>query len=168
MSATEGAVYRLNELIEGIEFAMLTTVRTDGSLHSCPMATSQVDADEILWFLSDTDTEKVEALRTDRRVNVSYADPVAGRYVSITGVCQLVRDHEKAKALWTPLYKAWFPKGIEDPNLILLKVHVLQAEYWDAPENRMVEVRGWAESTAASKYSSAVHETASFSKDLNR
>ena len=32
---------KLNEMIKGIEFAMLTTIRSNGSLHSCPMATAK-------------------------------------------------------------------------------------------------------------------------------
>jgi general stress protein 26 len=55
-----------------------------------------------------------------------------------------VRDHVKAKELWSPLYETWFPKGIEDPNLILLRVYVRAAEYWDASAGRMVQLTGFA------------------------
>ena len=41
MTQTSNPVVKLNELIEGIDFAMLTTIRTNGSLHSCPMATQK-------------------------------------------------------------------------------------------------------------------------------
>ena len=74
----------------------------------------------------------MEALRTDHRVNLAYSDAGSQRYVSVSGHCELVRDHVKAKQLWNPVYKTWFPKGLDDPNLILLKVHVQEAEYWDA------------------------------------
>lgn len=164
MTENINAVGRLNELVQDIQFAMLTTVRSDGTLHSCPMMTSAIDAEEILWFLSDAHTEKVEALRTERRVNVSYADPASERYVSITGVCQLVRDHEQMKRLWTPTYKSWFPNGMDDPDLILLKVHVLEAEYWDAAESRMVGITGFRNSAAVS---TETHEAVTLQQDLN-
>jgi general stress protein 26 len=160
------SVARLNELIANIEIAMLTTIRADGTLHSCPMVTSAVDPNEILWFLSDTHTEKVEALRTERRVNVSYADPATERYVSVTGICQLVRDHEQTKALWNPPYTTWFPKGPDDPDLILLKVHVLEAEYWYAEESRMVSLGFSKDKTA--RYAPASHDAVAFPEDLNR
>jgi general stress protein 26 len=143
MAQTDEAVVKLNELIKGVDFTMLTTVRTDGSLHSCPMAAKEVDGDGLLWFISSDDTEKVEAIRTNPHVNLAYSDGSRQRYISITGRCELVRDHVKAAELWKPLYKTWFPKGLEDPNLILLKVHVQIAEYWHAPENRMVQVPGF-------------------------
>jgi general stress protein 26 len=108
------------------------------------MATQQVDTDGIIWFFSHINTEKVEAIRTDPRVNLAYSDADSQRYVSITGRCELVRDHVKAKQLWKPVYETWFPKGSEDPNLILLKVHVQEAAYWHEKENRMAKLLGFA------------------------
>src|ERR1039457_552408 len=105
MAQTNDSVAKLNELIKDIDFAMLTTIRTNGSLHSCPMATQQVDTDGIIWFFSHINTEKVEAIRTDPRVNLAYSDADSQRYVSITGRCELVRDHVKAKQLWKPVYE---------------------------------------------------------------
>ena len=35
--------------------------------------------------------------------------------------------------MWNPLYNAFFPKGLDDPELALLRVDVETAEYWDSP-----------------------------------
>src|SRR5271157_2648869 len=121
MAQTQDPVARINQLINGIEFAMLTTIRPDGSLHSCPMATQPVDRDGVVWFFSGNNTEKVEAIKTDPRVNLAYSDFNSQRYVSITGEAEPVRDHVRAREMWKPLYEAWFPKGVDDPSLILLK-----------------------------------------------
>ncbi len=134
---------RLNELISGIELAILTTIRPDGSLHSCPMAAHGVDPSGVLWFISGSNTEKVEAARSNQRVNVSFADHAAQRYVSVSGFCELVRDHVKAKELWNPTYTSWFAGGLDDPNLILMKIAVQQAEYWDVSAGRMVDLPGF-------------------------
>jgi general stress protein 26 len=136
-------VAKLNELTKGIDFAMLTTVRSNGSLHSCPMATQEVDSDGIIWFFSHVNTEKVEAIRFEPRVNLAYSDADGQQYVSISGKCELVREHVKAKQIWKPVYETWFPKGIDDPNLILLKVYVQEADYWDASAGRMVPLPGF-------------------------
>ena len=144
MELSHNPAAKLNQLIKGIDFAMLTTVRTDGTLHSCPMATAEADSDGVIWFFSGNNTEKVEAIKTDRRVNLTYSDSGSRRYVSITGDAEPVRDHVKAREIWDPQYEAWFPKGVEDPNLILLRVVVLSAEYWDASAGRMVPLTGFA------------------------
>jgi len=143
---TPGPIAQLNELIRGIDIAVLTTVRPDGTLHSCPMASQPADDSGVLWFLSNNNTEKVEAVRTYQRVNLAYIDHAAQRYISVSGYCELVRDAGLVKRLWHPNYSAWFHGGAEDPGLILLKVDVQQAEYWDAANSRMVPVPGFTRS----------------------
>jgi general stress protein 26 len=39
--------------------------------------------------------------------------------------------------------KAWFPDGLDDPDLALLRVHVEAAEYWDSPSSTMVHIVGF-------------------------
>ena len=137
-------VKKLGELIEDIQFAMFTTVDTDGTLHSRPMATQQVEFDGDLWFFTGLDAAKVQQVNGEHQVNVSFANPDDQRYVSISGWAELVRDHQKMEELWNPLYKAWFPDGLDDPNLALLKVHVRKAEYWDSPNSKVVQLVGFA------------------------
>lgn len=138
-SAQEAAmVAKLGEMIKNIKVAMLTTRKSDGSLHSCPMMTQGKQFDRILWFFTAAHSTKGCEIAEDQEVNLSYADPGANRYVSVSGRATLVRDRGKAQELWTPAVKAWFPKGLEDPELALLQVSVERAEYWDAPSSSAV------------------------------
>jgi general stress protein 26 len=107
------------------------------------MVAPGVEAPGVLWFLSGSDTDKVEAVKTMQRVNVCFADHAAQRYVSVSGFCELVRDHVRARQLWHDAYKSWFPGGLDDANLILMKVDVQQAEYWSAAEGGMVQLLGF-------------------------
>ena len=52
------------------------------------------------------------------------------------------------RTLWTPWVEPWFPRGLEDPDLALLCVHVEEAEYWDAPRSRMQRMLGLARAIA--------------------
>ena len=36
--------------------------------------------------------------------------------------------------------KAWFPGGVEDPDLALVAVLVADAEYWDVKANKAVQI----------------------------
>lgn len=61
--------------------------------------------------------------------------------------------------IWNPLYKAWFPEGLEDPALGLLKVTVEKAEYWDSPGSAVVHLIGFAKAMLTGKpYSGGKHE----------
>jgi general stress protein 26 len=136
------AIAQLNDLTKGIDTAILTTSRPDGTLHSCPMATHPADANGVLWFITHNRSEKVEAVRTSQRVNVAYADHASRRYISVSGFCELVRDHAVAKALWQPSYESWLPGGPEGPGVVLLKVDIQQVEYWDAAKGGMSSLLG--------------------------
>jgi len=141
--AQGGPLDQLIQLIDGIPIAILTTVRPDSTLHSCPMVVQALDDDGAFWFLTAANTEKVEAVRTMQRVNLSFSDGAGNRYVSISGFCELVRDRERSKQLWNPSYKEWFSGGLDDPNLILLRVVVQEAEYWNASASRMLSITGF-------------------------
>jgi general stress protein 26 len=59
-----------------------------------------------------------------------------------------VHDKGKMKKLWNPLYKAWFPKGLDDPDICLLRIRVESAEYWDTPSSKMVQLAGFIKAVA--------------------
>ncbi|AMV40627.1 pyridoxamine 5'-phosphate oxidase family protein [Planctomyces sp. SH-PL62] len=118
-------------MLRGIKVAMLTTEAPDGSLHSRPMATQEVEFDGTLWFFTKASSAKVDEIRRDAEVNVSYASPEDHRYVSLAGRASLVRDPEKLRELWTPSNRVWFAQGLDDPDLALLRVDVRIAQYWD-------------------------------------
>lgn len=134
------AVKRLRELIETQKIAMLTTIDDDGSLHSRPMWTEEFDDEARLWFLTNRSSHKVHELSQNRRVNVSYADPQRDHYVSVSGMARLVDDRSKARLYWSARYRAWFPHGPEDEDLVVLCVDVDKAEYWDRTSRRMAQL----------------------------
>ena len=125
-------IEKLGELIKDIDIAMLTTVDEDGSLRSRPMGTQQVEFDGDLWFITAIDTGKADEILRENRVNVSYAKPDDHRYVSVSGTAVLINDKAKIDELWSPIYKAYFPEGKDDPRLRLIKVRVEKAEYWES------------------------------------
>lgn len=145
------AVKKLGELIEGIEFAMLTTVEEDGSLRARPMQTQQVDFDGTLWFFTHATAPKVGEIERERHVGVAYSKPEENRYVSVSGTAQTVRDRAKIEELWNPALKAWFPKGLDDPNIALIRVSVDHAEYWDAPSSAFVHLVGFVKAVATGR-----------------
>ena len=139
---------KLGELIHDVKFAMLTTTDTDGTLRSRPMATQKEEFDGDLWFFTGRGSHKVAEIDADHRVNLSYSDPGSSKYVSVSGTARLVQDPAKAEKMWTPFYKAWFPKGLEDPDLCLLRVTPTQAEYWDTPGSTIVHAIGLVKAIA--------------------
>ena len=140
---TEDPVASLAGLIANIPVAMLTTIGTDGQLHSRPMTTQKFAFTGELWFFASRTSLVRWEVGTHPQVNLAYAAHGEHRYVSVSGFAQLVDDRGKVERLWNQTYEPWFPDGIDDPQLALLRVAVEHAEYWDAPRGVMVRIAGF-------------------------
>lgn len=143
----EESIEKLNELIKDVQFAMLTT-NDGGVLRSRPMQTQDFDFDGDLWFFTSSETHKAEEIERDSRVNVAYAAPNDNTYVSVSGTASIIKDQEKIDEYWNEALKAWFPEGKDAPDLVLLKVAVEQAEYWDAPSSTVAQALGFLKALA--------------------
>lgn len=142
-------IKKLRELVKDIEIGMLTTIDEDGTLHSRPMSTNgQVESDGTLWFFTYASSHKVTEVEQHQQVNVSFSAPSKQRYVSMSGTAQLVQDRNKIQELWKPELKAWFPNELDEPDIALLKVNVVKAEYWDAPSSWVAHTIGLVKAIA--------------------
>lgn len=130
-------IAKVGGLIKDIRIAMLTTADTDGRLHSRPMATQETNFDGTLWFLTRQHSGKVDEIRHDAEVNLTYADQKHS-FVTISGRASVSKDRAKIDELWNASYKAWFPQGKDDPEITVIRVTADEAEYWEASSNAIV------------------------------
>jgi general stress protein 26 len=119
---------------------MLTTINDDQSLSSRPMTQQALEDNGILWFfISDTSQLAIDIIRHSK-INVTFANPSDSVYVSISGNAEVIKFKEKAAELWNPAVAAWFPEGLDDPHLSLIKLSIYNAEYWDSHTNKMMQI----------------------------
>lgn len=90
-------------------------------------------------------------MRQHSHVNLAYGDAGKSHWVSVAGVAQTSRDQKKIDELWSPFHKACFPEGKDDPSIMVIRVDVESAEYWDAPSSKMVQVVGLLKSLVTGK-----------------
>jgi general stress protein 26 len=133
MGRKDDSLQKLDKLIRGIDIAMLTTRLNDGRLLSRPLRMQELDAEGALWFITDRNSHKAEEVRLQPQVNASFASAEHNTYVSIAGRAAVVFDKARLAQLWTPAMSVFYPKGIDDPDLCLLRVQAESAEYWDGP-----------------------------------
>lgn len=117
----------LRELIKDVDTAMLTTVTEEG-LVSRPMKTQEVEFDGDLWFFTKKETNKYDEISHNQDVNVAY---VGKSYVSVRGKAEIVEELGKKKELWSKVYEKIMQTSYDDPNVILIKINVEAAEYWE-------------------------------------
>ncbi|KAG8762057.1 hypothetical protein FRC12_009205 [Ceratobasidium sp. 428] len=134
---TQEKIDGLNEIIGKVEVAMLTTVGTNGELHSRSMAPASTKGLRFA-FLADNSSYKTNEIEANPAVNVSFMDPSSRHWVSIAGSAKLSQNQERIKELWNPLTKAWFGdlgdgvhKGDEtDPRVVVIEVILSEIRYW--------------------------------------
>ena len=134
--ANQEAIEKIQELAKG-QICLLCT-HDEKDITSRPMSTSDIDAEGNLWFFSRKDSEKNREIKNDDIVYLMYIDNGKSHYLSIKGSAEIVVDRSKFEELWTPLLKAWFEDGKDDPNLSLLKVSPLEGHYWDTRSGKLV------------------------------
>jgi general stress protein 26 len=145
MTKSNKKLEELDDLIAGIETAMFTTRRADGHLVSRPMATQGRIADADLWFVTNTDTHKVDEIELDPNVNCSYYNMKSREWVSVSGLARVTKDKHRVKRLYKPEWKAWFPEeggkktgGPDDPRIALIFVDVDSVTYMKNDKPRPV------------------------------
>jgi len=130
---------KIGDLIKNIRMAMLTTAAPDGSFDSRPMATQKLENfDGTIWFLTQAGSGKLAEIKDDSHVSLIYADSGDAKYVTVKGIASTSRDRARIREMWNPMYKAWFPEGEEDPSIVVLRVDVTEADYWEASSSRLV------------------------------
>lgn len=136
------AAARVKELVEDIDFTMLTTHDDDGNLVSRPMSTRQMDDAGDIWFFTSDDTKKVDEVEADRDVGLSYLDSKGMRFVSVAGRARVVHDPAKMKELYTPSLDIWFADGLDTPGIALLRVTPVETEFWEPAHGKLVMAAG--------------------------
>ncbi|BCM90856.1 hypothetical protein IAD21_02718 [Abditibacteriota bacterium] len=142
----EEAIAKIAELTKSIRIAMLTTIDESGELHARPMAAMDVEFDGDLWFFTAKSSPKVHDIDSKPTVNVAFSDPENQNYVSLAGRAELVIDRALFEKYWSKAFEAWFPQGLDDPELALLKINVESAQYWDAPSSVVSHIAGFIQS----------------------
>ena len=139
---------QLGELIKESRVCMLTTHDEENLMVARPMVPQEMCEQGSVWFLTDPNTNKMQHLQL---MNLAFSDEGQSTYVSISGHGELVTDRARIESLWSLFARPWFPDGVDSANLALLKFVPHVAEYWDAPDSKMVRMFANVLSIAAAK-----------------
>lgn len=152
----QAAINKLKELAEAIRVCMFETGPYAAEIR--PMSTLEVDNKGSFWFFSAAESEKNKQISFHPHVRLVYADNANSKYLVVEGDALVVDDRLKAALLWTPIAQAWFPEGVDDPNLRLICVHPHKAHYWDVKYGKMIALLEMVASAVTGKKSDAGEE----------
>eukprot|EP01111_Echinosteliopsis_oligospora_P008724 TRINITY_DN246_c0_g1_i1.p1 TRINITY_DN246_c0_g1~~TRINITY_DN246_c0_g1_i1.p1 ORF type:complete len:169 (-),score=43.07 TRINITY_DN246_c0_g1_i1:236-742(-) len=137
---------KLIEIMNTCGNCMLVTKCNEGLMRGRPMHAITVETKDNgaadVWFMADRGSPKVKELASNNLICLTFANESKKQWASVNGPAELVEDRQKIKELWQPLYTAWFPKGNEDPSIVLVKMQLKNGEFWDSYANFIVVAFG--------------------------
>jgi general stress protein 26 len=136
--AKETHLDRVWDIIERVGVCMLTT-QSGAGLRARPLQARPDRTGGLIWFLTDLRSGKEHEIEAEHDVGLVFIDPDAKAYLSITARARVLRDRDKAAAIWKATDAMWW-QGPDDPNVCLLRVTPLTAELWDGPASKAVAV----------------------------
>jgi len=132
-------VEKLIEMVKGVRTCMLITNEKDAeNLSGRPMGINKIDDDGTIWFFTKASSYKVDEIEENKKVSIAITNESSNNYLMIHGTATLVNDKTKMKELWSAIMKAWFPLGLDDPDMTLIKVTPSEVNYWDSSSSKMV------------------------------
>ena len=131
------AIEKFRDLVKDVTICMFTTLDEHHDLSSRPMYTSQVDDEGNVWFFTNEFSEKINEVSKDNLVHLIYSHPVKNIYIDVKGTCSLIIDKKKMEELWDPVLETWFPQGLQDAKLCLVKVATETAHFWNHASSKM-------------------------------
>lgn len=132
----EAALEKIRALLKAFPIAFMVTVR-EGRLTARPIGI--VGGDEPfngqLWFITDKRSRKVDAIEHGALTTLLFQNDKEGAYLQLSGRAAVVEDRQKLEQLYSTLQRTWFPKGLDDPDITLVRFDADEANYWDSHDS---------------------------------
>ena len=128
----EDALAKLREMLKDFPIAFMVTVK-GGEVTARPIGVVGDHAafDGSLWFITDKRSRKVAAIEAGGITTLLFQNDTEGNYLQLTGHAAVIEDRAKLEELYTTLQRTWFPLGVDDPDITLVRFDAVEGNYWD-------------------------------------
>lgn len=116
------------EFWHAFEKSPVIMIRLDGSSdHAAPM-TAQLDKDahHAIWFY----TSRGNRIAAGGRAVAEFSSKGHDVFASLSGTLTEETDPATIDRHWSKPVEAWFPKGRNDPDLVMLRLDIGHSEVW--------------------------------------
>lgn len=135
----------LAKRMAGIDIAILSTHTEGGEIANRPMSNNgDVAYDGTSHYFTFNSARVVRDIEQNPKVALGFTSEggifAKGLYVAVEGRADLVRDKAEFRAHWTPDLDKWFDRGVDTPELVLIRVRASRITYWDGTEEGEVRL----------------------------
>lgn len=136
----------LADKMRGIDIAILSTKSGDGEIANRPMSNNaDVDYDGNSYYFTSGTSRVVSDIERNNHVSLSFSgNPglISGNdfYLAVEGRAELIRDKKVLEEHWNSDLDRWFEKGVDTPDLVMIKVHATRIKYWSGEDQGELEL----------------------------
>jgi general stress protein 26 len=128
----DDALTKIRELLKKLPIAFMVTVHgPDIAARPIGVVGDHGAFDGSLWFITDRRSRKVQAIQRGATTALLFQNDRDGTYLHLTGHASVVENPQKLRELYTPVQRTWFPDGVDDPHITLVRFDAITASYWD-------------------------------------
>lgn len=137
--ANKSDIDRAWRLMEKIGICMFAS--RDGELiRARPMSSIPREAENAVYFLTDTEGHKESEIAADDSVSLIYSEPNHGKFLTVTGRARVLNDRALIAELWNKDAEAFW-EGKDDPRVRAIEVTPIDAQFWEGPHGVVATVQ---------------------------
>ncbi len=144
-------IKKLKEIAEDVNICMFCTELNTIPISARPMSVQEVDDHGNLWFISNARSNKNFEIKHDDKVQLFFSKMSNSHYLSVYGTASIYTDKSTIEEHWTPIAKAWFEEGKDDPDVTIIRIEPSYAYYWDTKDGKAVAFLKWAVAAMGAK-----------------
>ncbi len=133
------ALEKMKEMVDNIKVAILLSDLKTVPIGANPMNTKKIEENGNIWFLSSLNSDHYTNILADIRVQLLYSHPEKMQFISIYGKAYIYTDKSILEELYSKKDDEWFD-GINDVELIAIKIVPASIYYWDREHNKFIEL----------------------------
>ncbi|MCS3529012.1 pyridoxamine 5'-phosphate oxidase family protein [Chryseobacterium sp. JUb7] len=145
------AIKKIKELSESAKICMFCTELETLPINSRPMGLQETDDEGNLWFISSDESNKNFEIKDDRRVQLFFMNNSDYQYLSVFGEASIYKDKTTIEDKWSPMAKAWFEEGKDDPKVSIIRVEPSETYYWDTKVGKLVSLFNFVSAAVTGK-----------------
>jgi general stress protein 26 len=134
----EAAVEKIRAIVNSARVGLFGTSEGHPPLEFRPMSVQDVDAAGNLWFLSARSSFQNHQIARHPQAQLVFAHPGTSEYLSLQGRAFVTDSRPLKEKYWNALAKGWFPRGIDDPELTVLRFQTESGHYWNTEYGKTV------------------------------
>ncbi|WDF70336.1 pyridoxamine 5'-phosphate oxidase family protein [Sphingobacterium oryzagri] len=125
------ALAKIREIVDEAKTCFFCTdIKTGIPMSVRPMTVLQVDDAGYLWFMTAERTKKDDEVAENPFVHIMLQSGKRSGFLNLYGIAEEQDNQAKIDELWNPSLEIWF-EGPNDPQIVLIRVEVLEGHYWD-------------------------------------